>query len=120
MLAFRLFSCPSSSPSGHLLPVNGETRLGRPHAILMVDHSLQRGGRAGFQLDHEDPVEIDRAWHRKLAARDLAEAERPVIRFVTDQDDRRRAGFCRGVERYCDKLAADADVLEIRANGKRS
>ena len=94
----------------------------RPAVLAMVGMAdFAREARHGARRDlgGEKPVEIDRARHGDLPARDALEAERAVIGLVADKHDRRRAGLCRGLQRDRDQLAADAEILEGRPHGKR-
>ena len=59
--------------------------LGDPGLAGMTDLAREPGNRARRDLVRQKAIEIDRARHRDLAARDALEAERSVIGLVADR-----------------------------------
>ncbi len=105
-------------------PVRGlslpPVRVGHLRSAIRGDEAGKSGERARGQLRGEQPIRIDWARQRDLAARNGAEAEPGVVGLIADQYDQGDAGAARGLERSGDEPAAVALVGERGIDGERS
>ena len=87
-------------------------RFIRLDLIGMAYHSGQPHRGSRFYFVRQESIQVDRARHGYLPARNALEAERTVVGFIAYQDDARPISVCGGFQRHCHQFAADAEVLE--------